>query len=88
MAQRVYGPRQKPERTPKKGRKAKRPGGSDKVNEGEQPEEQGGQSTDNFERVKLFMTEHPGAKVREVAQALAISRTTANKWMTRLREAQ
>jgi predicted nuclease of restriction endonuclease-like RecB superfamily len=88
MAQRVYGPRQKRERTPKKQRKAKRPGGSDKVNEGEQPEEQGGQSTDNFERVKLFMTDHPGAKVREVAQALAISRTTANKWMTRLREAQ
>jgi predicted nuclease of restriction endonuclease-like RecB superfamily len=88
MAQRVYGPRQKRERTPKKRRKAKRPGGSDEINEGEQPEEQGGQSTDNFERVKLFLAEHPGAKVREVAQALAISRTTANKWMTRLREAQ
>src|SRR5438132_4668849 len=46
MAERVYGPRQKRERTPKKRRKAKRPRGSDKINESEQPEEQDRQSTE------------------------------------------
>lgn len=44
--------------------------------------------TDNCERVKLFIAEHPNAKIREVAQALAISTTTANKWMIRLRKDQ
>lgn len=36
---------------------------------------------DNCERVKVYMTEHPTAKTREVAKALSISPTTANKWM-------
>jgi hypothetical protein len=40
--------------------------------------------TDNYERVKAYMTEHPNAKVREVAQALSMSTSTANKWMRQM----
>ncbi len=98
MADRIYGPRQKPQHKSEKRRPAKKPRGSNSTNESEQPKEQDAQETkaeeqdrqimDNYERVKLFMAEHPKAKVREVAEALAISMTTANKWMSRLREAQ
>lgn len=42
--------------------------------------------TDNCERVKAYMTEHPSAKVREVAQALSMSTSTANKWMRHIEE--
>jgi len=40
----------------------------------------------NFERVKNYLAEHPDAKVREVAEALSMSTSTANKWMSRMRE--
>ncbi len=40
----------------------------------------------NFERVKNYLAEHPDAKVREVAQTLSMSTSTANKWMSRMRE--
>jgi hypothetical protein len=47
--------------------------------EGEQP---------NFVRVKEFLHDSPHAKVREVADALQISTSTANKWMLRVRAKQ
>ena len=68
MAERIYGPRQKQERPPKKKKEPRT------------------QSIDNAERVKLFLAEHPHAKVREVAEALTISLTTAKKWVQRVRE--
>ena len=37
----------------------------------------------NYERVKAYLALHPDAKVREVAGALTISVSTANKWMVR-----
>lgn len=39
----------------------------------------------NFERVSQYLADHPDAKVREVAGALTISVSTANKWMARVR---
>lgn len=39
----------------------------------------------NHERVKAFMLLYPEAKVREVAEALHISTSTANKWMSRVK---
>ncbi len=39
----------------------------------------------NYERVKAYLAGHPDAKVREVAEALTISVSTANKWMNRIR---
>jgi hypothetical protein len=44
------------------------------------------QSPDNFARVKAYMGDHPNATAREVAKALQISATTANKWMCRAKE--
>jgi hypothetical protein len=41
---------------------------------------------DNCERVKAYMAEHPNAKVREVAQALSMSTSTASKWMRYIEE--
>ena len=41
------------------------------------------QGTNNGERVKAYLLLHPDAKVREVADALTISVSTANKWMSR-----
>ncbi len=38
-----------------------------------------------YERVKAYLEVHPDAKVREVAKTLAISVSTANKWMIRVR---
>ena len=43
------------------------------------------QRANNYERVKAYLTGHPEAKVRDVAEALAISVSTANKWMIRVR---
>ena len=51
-------------------------------NSGERGDEQG---ANNYERVKAYMAGHPDAKVREVAEALTISVSTANKWMIRIR---
>jgi predicted nuclease of restriction endonuclease-like RecB superfamily len=70
MADRLYGPRQKQKQERK----------PPKQKESRQP------TIDNYQRVKLFLTEHPTAKAREVAAALAMSRTTANKWMQRVRD--
>jgi hypothetical protein len=39
----------------------------------------------NYERVKAYLAVHPDAKVREVAEVLEISVSTANKWMIRVR---
>ena len=36
---------------------------------------------DNYEWVKAYLVAYPTAKVREVAHALSISTSTANKWM-------
>ena len=49
------------------------------MRQGEQP---------NFVRVKEFLHDSPHAKVREVADALQISTSTANKWMLRVRAKQ
>ena len=68
MAERVYGPRRKPERKPAKEKKPRKP------------------TIDNHERVRLFLAEYPNAKTREVAEALAMSRTTASKWVQQVRE--
>ncbi|HEX6480481.1 MAG TPA: hypothetical protein VF043_16715 [Ktedonobacteraceae bacterium] len=43
------------------------------------------QMVNNYERVKAYMARHPDAKVRDVAEALSISVSTANKWMSRVR---
>jgi hypothetical protein len=43
------------------------------------------QVTNNYERVKAYLARHPDAKVRDVAEALTISVSTANKWMIRIR---
>ena len=41
--------------------------------------------TNNYERVKAYLALHPDAKVRQVAGALTISVSTANKWMVRIK---
>ena len=41
--------------------------------------------TNNYERVKAYLAAHPNAKVREVAEALTISISTADKWMIRIK---
>ena len=51
-------------------------------NLGESGDEQG---ANNYERVKAYLAGRPDAKVREVAKALRISVSTANKWMIRIR---
>jgi hypothetical protein len=43
------------------------------------------QGANNYERVKAYLAGHPGAKVRDVAEVLAISVSTANKWMVRIK---
>ncbi len=43
------------------------------------------QVSNNYERVKAYLAVHPDAKVREVAEVLEISISTANKWMIRVR---
>jgi uncharacterized membrane protein len=40
----------------------------------------------HFESVQAFLADAPNATVRDVASALEISLTTANKWMHRVRE--
>ncbi len=39
---------------------------------------------DNYERVKVYMSEHPDASARTVGKALGMSATTANKWMRKV----
>jgi hypothetical protein len=40
----------------------------------------------NRERVQAYLAEHPKATLHEIAGALTISVTTANKWRTRIQE--
>jgi len=70
------------------------PQGEQEANQGEQgtniTQEATGESIDeqganNYERVKAYLAGHPEAKVWEVAKALTISVSTANKWMIRMR---
>lgn len=42
------------------------------------------QETNNGERVKAYLAVHPQATLREIAEALTISVTTAKKWRTRI----
>ena len=44
------------------------------------------QEVNNYERVRIYLAEHSDAKVREVADALSISTSTASKWMGRIRD--
>lgn len=39
---------------------------------------------DNLERVRVYMAEHQGASVRQVAKDLELGISTANKWMRQL----
>ena len=43
------------------------------------------QRANNHERVKAYIATHSDAKVRDVAEALSISISTANKWMNRVK---
>ena len=47
------------------------------------PQQETGQST--YERVKAYLAINPNAKIREVAEALTLSMSTANKHMTTVR---
>ncbi|QBD82434.1 hypothetical protein EPA93_43255 [Ktedonosporobacter rubrisoli] len=42
------------------------------------------QEANNFERVKTYLTDFPGSTDREIAHALSISASTANKWRKRV----
>jgi len=44
------------------------------------------QEANNFERVKAYLARHPGATDRQIAEALAMSTSTANKWRKRVKE--
>jgi len=44
------------------------------------------QEANNFERVKAYLARHPEATDREIAEALTISTSTANKWRKRVKE--
>jgi cytochrome c oxidase subunit IV len=54
-------------------------GQDEETNEGEQ-------EVSNYERVKAYLARYPAAKDREIADALAISSSTANKWRKRMYE--
>ncbi len=45
------------------------------------------QGANNYERVRAYLELHPHARVRDVAEALKMSVSTANKWMNRVRGA-
>jgi hypothetical protein len=47
---------------------------------------EGEQEASNYERVKEYLARYPGAKDREIADALMISTSTANKWRKRVNE--
>ena len=42
-------------------------------------------NNDNEQRVRAYLVEHPKATLREIADHLTISVTTANKWRTRIK---
>ncbi len=45
------------------------------------------QEMNNFERVKAYLTRYPEATDRQIAEALTMSTSTANKWRKRVKEA-
>jgi hypothetical protein len=45
---------------------------------------EGEQETNNGERVRAYLAAHPAATDREIADALTISASTANKWRRRI----
>ena len=53
------------------------------LTEGQTQEEEG---ANNGERVKAYLADHPKAPLREIAEALTISVTTARKWRGRVQE--
>jgi hypothetical protein len=55
--------------------------GTDESTTNNEPE----QGTNNYERVRVYLERHPHARVRDVAVALKVSVSTANKWMNRVR---
>jgi len=46
------------------------------------------QGVHNYERVKVYIGEHPKASAREVARALGMSATTANKWTLKAKRSE
>jgi hypothetical protein len=44
------------------------------------------QEANNFERVKAYLARHPEATDRQIAEALMMSTSTANKWRNRAKE--
>jgi hypothetical protein len=48
---------------------------------------EGEKGANNYERVRTYLELHPQARVRDVAEALKMSVSTANKWMNRVRGA-
>jgi hypothetical protein len=55
------------------------------LTEGQIQEEEG---ANNRERVKGYLADHPKAPLREIAEALTISVTTARKWCSRVQGVQ
>jgi len=51
----------------------------------EQMTNEGEQEVNNYERVKIYLNTHPEATDRDIASALVISTSTANKWRKRLK---
>ena len=47
---------------------------------------EGDTQENNGERVSAYLAEHPKATLREIAEALTISVTTARKWRSRVQE--
>lgn len=45
------------------------------------------QEANNFERVKAYLARYPEATDREIAEALKMSTSTANKWRKRVKQA-
>ena len=44
------------------------------------------QEANNLERVKIYLTTYPDATDRDIAEALTISKSSANKWRRRIQE--
>ena len=49
------------------------------------PGDKAQQQVYNYERVKFYLADHPQATLHEIAGALTISVTTANKWRGKVR---
>jgi hypothetical protein len=68
------------------------PQAEQKANTAEQnvgiPEEESEQEGNNYERVKAYLARFPEASIRDIAEALAMSLSTAHKWRNRVKEEQ